>query len=209
MGQNNEGSVGSFPGFSMDTTWACFHAGVKCCLRKTALKIFVKKVIARFCWCLRSLFGILFGSGALPTLIPLMACRFSDRLVKFVSLVEHTRMRPRRTNNLNNGRITRVIHRLNLSLKAIGQGFRILGVWDSYSSRHLQGWAKEWEIAPSMTTGPHSHRIPGYRSTVRSSTRSADRSLTTGDCWLWLSEWGSLATWHCLLNCFFRRVSSY
>jgi hypothetical protein len=45
--------------------------------------------------------------------------------------------------------------------------------------------AKEWELASpslssSIATGPHCPRIPAYRSTVRSSARSADRSPTSG-----------------------------
>jgi hypothetical protein len=50
-----DGSVGSFPGFSMDTTRSCFHADGKYCLRRTALNTFVRKVIARLCRCLRTL----------------------------------------------------------------------------------------------------------------------------------------------------------
>jgi hypothetical protein len=49
--------VGSFPGFSMDTTQACFHADGKYCLRKTVLNTFIRKVIARLGRCLRTLFG--------------------------------------------------------------------------------------------------------------------------------------------------------
>jgi hypothetical protein len=65
--------VGSFPGFRMGSTRACFHTGGKYCLSGTALNTFLRKVIARFGRCLRTLFGIPFGRGALPTLSPLMA----------------------------------------------------------------------------------------------------------------------------------------
>jgi hypothetical protein len=43
MGLQEEGSVGSFSGFSMDTTRACFHACGKYCLPRTALKHFREK----------------------------------------------------------------------------------------------------------------------------------------------------------------------
>jgi hypothetical protein len=62
----------------MDTTRTCFHDGGKYCLRRTALNTFVGKVIVRFCKCIRILFGLPFGPGALPTLSPLMACRTSE-----------------------------------------------------------------------------------------------------------------------------------
>jgi hypothetical protein len=86
MGLWEEGSVGSFPGFSMDTTRACFHADGKYCLRRTALNTFVRKVNALLGRCLRALFVIPFWPGALPTLSPLMACGTSEGLVKFCSL---------------------------------------------------------------------------------------------------------------------------
>jgi hypothetical protein len=38
--------VESVPGFSVVTTRACFHAGGKYCLRRTALNTSVRKVIA-------------------------------------------------------------------------------------------------------------------------------------------------------------------
>jgi hypothetical protein len=59
-----EGWVGSFSGFSMDTTRACFHADGKYCLRMTALNSFLRKVIARLCRCLRTLFDIPFEPRA-------------------------------------------------------------------------------------------------------------------------------------------------
>jgi hypothetical protein len=93
MDLQEEGSVGSFPGFSMDTTRACFHADGKYCLRRTSLNTFVRKVIARLAGCLRTLLGIQFGPGALPTLSPLMACigPSKDWLIS-VHLRGHTRM---------------------------------------------------------------------------------------------------------------------
>jgi hypothetical protein len=77
---------GPFPGFSMDTTRACFHADGRYFLRRTALNTFVRKGIARLGRSLRALFSIPFGPGALPTLSHLMACRTSEGLVKFGSL---------------------------------------------------------------------------------------------------------------------------
>jgi hypothetical protein len=79
--------VGSFLGFSLGITRARFHTGGKYCLRRTALNAFVRKVIARLGRCLRTLFGIPCGPGALPTLNASMACRTSEGLVNFGSLV--------------------------------------------------------------------------------------------------------------------------
>jgi hypothetical protein len=84
--------VGSFPGFRMETTQACFHTGGKYRLRRTELNTFVRKVIVRFDRCFRALFGIPFGPGALPTLSPLMAYRTSEGLVNLVHLQRNTRM---------------------------------------------------------------------------------------------------------------------
>jgi hypothetical protein len=71
----------SFPGFRMDNTRACFHAGGKYWLRKATLNTFVRTVMARLVRCLRSLFGIQFGPRDLPALSLLMACGTSERLV--------------------------------------------------------------------------------------------------------------------------------
>jgi hypothetical protein len=38
MGLQEEGSVRSFPGFSVETTQACFHADGKYCMRRTTFK---------------------------------------------------------------------------------------------------------------------------------------------------------------------------
>jgi hypothetical protein len=38
--------MGSFTGFRMETTPACFHAGGKYCLRRTALNTFVRLSLA-------------------------------------------------------------------------------------------------------------------------------------------------------------------
>jgi hypothetical protein len=79
-------SVRSFPGFRMDITRACFHAGGKYCLRRTALNNFVIKVMTLLGRSLSACFGTPFGPGALPTLIPLMASWTSEGLLNFVSL---------------------------------------------------------------------------------------------------------------------------
>jgi hypothetical protein len=120
--------VGSFPGCSMDTTRACFHDDGKYCLRRTALNTFVRKVIARLGRCLMILFGIPFGPGALPTLRPLMACWTSEGLVSFGSFAGAYSCPHRLINHLNSCRVRRIVHRLKLSLKAVGQGFRFLRV---------------------------------------------------------------------------------
>jgi hypothetical protein len=78
--------VGSFPGFRMGNTRACFHTGGKYCLRRTALNTFVRKVIARFGRCVRTLFVIPFGVGALPTLSRLLALMTSEGVVNIGSL---------------------------------------------------------------------------------------------------------------------------
>jgi hypothetical protein len=78
--------VASFPGFRMDITRACFHAGGKYCLRKTALNNFVIKVMALLGRCLNAHFGTPFGHRALPTSSPLMASWTSEELVNFGSL---------------------------------------------------------------------------------------------------------------------------
>jgi hypothetical protein len=83
MGLLEGGSVGSFPGFRMETTRACPYAGGKYCLQRTALNTFVRKVIARFGRCFRTPFG----PGALPTLSPLIACRTSEGLINLGSLM--------------------------------------------------------------------------------------------------------------------------
>jgi hypothetical protein len=62
----------------MDTTQACFHAGGKYCLQRTALNTFEKKVIPRFDKCDRTLFGTPFEPAALSTLSPFMASRTSE-----------------------------------------------------------------------------------------------------------------------------------
>jgi hypothetical protein len=46
-------------------------------------------------------------------------------------------------------------------------------------------------LSSSIATGPHCPRISAHRSTVRSSTRSADRSPTPGGGWPGLLERGS------------------
>jgi hypothetical protein len=74
----------------MDTTGACFHAKGKYCLQRTALNTFVTKVIVRLGGCLRTVFGILFGPEALPTLSPLISRRTSEELVFSVHLLGHT-----------------------------------------------------------------------------------------------------------------------
>jgi hypothetical protein len=63
-----------------------FHGGGKYCLLRTALNTFVRKVIARFGRCLRTLFRILFGPGALPILSRVIAYSTSEGLVNFGSL---------------------------------------------------------------------------------------------------------------------------
>jgi hypothetical protein len=68
-------------GFSTDTKLTCFNEGEKHCLRRTALNTFVRKVITCLGRCLRTLFSIPFGPGALPTMIPLTACRTPEGLV--------------------------------------------------------------------------------------------------------------------------------
>jgi hypothetical protein len=55
--------------------------------------------------------------------------------------------------------------------------------------------AKEWELASpslssSIATGPHCPRIPAHRSTVRSATRTVDRSPPSGGGCPGLSERG-------------------
>jgi hypothetical protein len=76
----------------LGTTPAYFRAGGKYCLRRTALNTFVRKVIARFGRCLRTLFGTPFGPGALSTLSPLMACKTSEGAVNAGPLAVHTCM---------------------------------------------------------------------------------------------------------------------
>lgn len=73
-----DGSIRCFHGFCMDTTWACFHAGRKYCLRRTALEPFVCKVNALLSRCLRTLLGIPFGTETFPTFSPLMVCWTSE-----------------------------------------------------------------------------------------------------------------------------------
>jgi hypothetical protein len=61
-----------------------------------------------------------------------------------------------------------------LNLKAVSQGFRFRGIWESYFSRHLQGGEGAELASPSLsssiTTGPHSPGILSYRSSVLSSS---------------------------------------
>jgi hypothetical protein len=56
--------MGSFPGFRMDITQACFHAGRKYCLLRTALNSFVIKVIGILGTCLSARFWTPFGLRA-------------------------------------------------------------------------------------------------------------------------------------------------
>jgi hypothetical protein len=175
--------VGPFPGFSMDTTRARFHAGGKYRLWRTASNTFVRKVIARLGRCLRSLFGIAFGPGVLSTLIPLMAYRTSGCLVIFGSQCEGLLVCAHRLiNHLNNCRVQRVVHRLKQP-QCCRPGFTL-----SRSLRELippvlvsgDGVGTRILLLSSIATGPHCAKIPANRSTVRSYTRSADRSPTCG-----------------------------
>jgi hypothetical protein len=111
--------VGSVPGFSIGTTPAYYHAEGKYCLPRTALNTSVRKVIACFGRCLWILFGIPFGPGALPTLSTLMACRNVGSLAGAYSYAHIAS--PTISVVAGSGR---VVHRLELSFKAAGQGFR-------------------------------------------------------------------------------------
>jgi hypothetical protein len=111
----------------------------------------------------------------------LMACRASEGLTNF-SLLEwaysHTH-----------------IALLNISLTAESDGSSAGRHWalrlstvppcQRQPSPALPRTAKEFEIgspsvSSSIVTGPHCPRIPAYPSTSLSSTRSADRSPTSG-----------------------------
>jgi hypothetical protein len=87
IGLYEDGSLGSFLGFSMGTTTACFQPGCQYCVHRTPLNNFVRKVMARLGRCLRTLFGIPFGPGALPSFSPMMACRTSVGAVNIGSFV--------------------------------------------------------------------------------------------------------------------------
>jgi hypothetical protein len=95
--QETYGSVGRrqlevFLGSSMGTTLGCFHAGGEFCLCGTALNTFVRKQMARLGRYLSTLFGIMFGLGALPNLSTLMTCRTSEGVVNVGSLPARTHM---------------------------------------------------------------------------------------------------------------------
>jgi hypothetical protein len=115
--------VGFFPDFSIDTAQACFHVDGKYCLRRTALNVFVIKVIAGLARCLRTVFGSLFGLGDLPTLNMLMHVG-PPRIFFIVGLFGVGGISicaQRRTNHLSNFRVRRVFHGLKMSFKAVCQ----------------------------------------------------------------------------------------
>jgi hypothetical protein len=176
--------VGSFPGFRMGNTRACFRTGGKYCLRRTALNTFVRKVIARFGRCLRTLFGTPFGPGALPTLSPLMALTISEGVVNVGSLVGPYSYARFSTSTISVNAGPRGRAPVDTEL----QGCRP-GLPPSQSLRELvllalARGAMEWELASpasssSTATGPRYTRIPAHRSTDHSSTYSAARSATS------------------------------
>jgi hypothetical protein len=150
--------VGSLPGFRMGNTRACFQIGGKYCLRRTALNTFVRKVIARFGRCLRTLFGTPFGPGAFSTLGPLMTSEGPGPTGRPPAGTELQGCRPG---------LPPSQHLAELVLPALARG------------------AMEWELASpasssSTATGPPYPRIPEHSSTGRSSTHSAARSPTSG-----------------------------
>jgi hypothetical protein len=57
------GRAGSFPGFRMENTLACFHSAEKCWMERIALKSLTRE-IARDGSCFRVLFGIPSEPGA-------------------------------------------------------------------------------------------------------------------------------------------------
>jgi hypothetical protein len=81
--------------------------------------------------------------GALPTLIPLMASRTSEGMVNVGALAGSHRL----MNHLSNCRVRRVVHLLKLSLKVVGQSFRLHCVSRNLVVPSLAREAKEWEFA--------------------------------------------------------------
>lgn len=82
----DEGSVGSSLCFRVDTTRACFHAGGKYFLRRTALNTSVKKDITSLGRYLRIHFVIQFGPGAFQTFSLFIPCRIAEGFVGVGSL---------------------------------------------------------------------------------------------------------------------------
>jgi hypothetical protein len=185
----------SLPGFSKDTTRASFNADGKYCLRRTTLIRFVRKVIARFGRCLKTLFGIFFGPGALPTWRPLMACWTSEGLVNFGSLAgaySYARIASL-TISITAGSTDR--SPAETEPQSCRRGFPLSQSLRVLVLLALARETKKWELpSPSLSysiaTGAHCPRIPAYRSTLRSATRSIDRSPTFGGGCPGLSELG-------------------
>jgi hypothetical protein len=73
MSRQDEGIAGSLTGLRIEITRAWFHAVGKWWVKRTALKIGVRKDSAHWGRYFKALFGTPFGPGALLTLKPLMA----------------------------------------------------------------------------------------------------------------------------------------
>lgn len=120
--------MGSFHGFSVGSTRACFRGGRKYSLPRTALNTSVRNVITLTGRCLRNLVSMPFGSRDLQNLSPLVACRTYEELVNF-DLHEGTCCYAHVASSTIsiNCCVRRVARLLKLGLKAVGQGFRFLG----------------------------------------------------------------------------------
>ena len=214
MGRYDEGSAGPFPGLRKEVMRACFHTPGKYCVRRAALNIAMRRDAVHCGRCFRALFGIQFGSGALPTLRPRMASWTAAGLVNLGSLAGAKEYARSAWSTISitagsdrsftgwNGASRLSTRNLAFSEfdRAIPTGVTRGGEGVGTLIIHLGIFHSDWSTGSRLSTLP-----------LHWSFRYSSRWWVT-DRWRQLISTfraGFLVISHCLLNRFFRRMSSW